>query len=134
MSQKLVVIAEYRDLSQAGLAQSNLKAQGIECYLADQYMVGINWLFSTALDRIKLKVPECDAVRAHEILCRFECASTEGLDNELPSEATCPHCGSTENITQNTTGKFAAITLLFSLPLFFFIKRNRCVECGHKWK
>jgi|LGVF01.2.fsa_nt_gb hypothetical protein len=134
MRQKLVVIAEYRDLAQASLAQSTLETQGIQCYLADQYRVGINWLYSTALDRIKLKVPECDAVWANEILCRFEHVYTEGLDNELAPEATCLHCGSTENITKNATRKLAAVSLLFSLTLFFFLKRKSCIECGNKLK
>lgn len=134
MSQRLVVIAEYRDLPQAGLAQSTLEAKGIQCYRADQYRVGIDWLFSTAPDRIKLKVPECDAVRANEILCRFEHILTEGSGMELASEEICSHCGSIGNINKNTTGKFAAVSLLLSLPLFFFVKRKNCVECGHKWK
>jgi hypothetical protein len=134
MSKKLVVIAEYRDLSQASLAKSTLESQGIPCYLADQYMVGINWLFSTELDQIKLKVSKCDAMRANDILCNFEHLSTEGLDYNLVTEAACPHCGSTENITQNATRKLAAVGLLFLLPLFFFLKRKSCIECGSKLK
>lgn len=135
MTDKLVVIAEFRDLPQAGLAQSTLEANGVQCFLENQYMVGVNWLYSTALGGIKLKVHARDAERANEILSSFEPGYTEGLDEEkIAPEATCPLCGSTKITTKNYTRKFAAISLLLSLPLFFFLKRNSCNECGHKWK
>lgn len=135
MADKLVILAEYRDLPQAGLAQSTLEAQGIQCFLDNQYMIGVNRLYSTALGGIKLKIHACDATRANEILCRFESVYAVGLDeDECAPEATCPCCGSAEIISRNYTRKFAAASLLFSLPIFFFLKRNSCKGCGHKWK
>jgi len=135
MDEKLVVIAEYRGLPQAGLAQSKLEANGVQSFLENQYMVGVNWLYSTAVGGIKLKVHEDDVPRANEILKTFEMGCSEELDEEtLTSEATCSVCGSSKIITKNYTRKFAAISLLLSLPLFFFLKRNSCQECGHKWK
>lgn len=135
MDEKLVVIAEYRDLPQAGLAQSTLEANGVPCFLENQYMVGVNWLYSTALGGIKLKVLEGDVPKAKGILQTFEAGCPEELDEEtLTPDANCPVCGSTKIITRNYTRKFAAISLLLSLPLFFFLKRNSCQECGHKWK
>jgi hypothetical protein len=135
MTEKTVVIAEYRDFPQAGLAQSTLEANGVQCFLDNQYMVGVNWLYSTALGGIKLKVHARDVARANEILSSFKPGYVEGVDKEkLAPETTCPICGSTKITTKNYTRKFAAISLLFSLPLFFFLKRNSCKECGHKWK
>jgi DNA-directed RNA polymerase subunit RPC12/RpoP len=135
MDDKLVVIAEYRDLPQAGLAQSTLEANGVQCFLENQYMVGVNWLYSTALGGIKLKVREGDVRQANEILKTFDVDCSEGADEEkLTPGAACPLCGSTKIITKNYTRKFAAISLLLSLPLFFFLKRNSCQECGHRWK
>jgi hypothetical protein len=135
MDEKLVVIAEYRDLPQAGLAQSTLEANGVPCFLENQYMVGVNWLYSAALGGLKLKVLEGDAPRANEILQTFEAGGSEGSNKEaFTPDTTCPCCGSSKIITRNYTRKFAAISLLLSLPLFFFLKRNSCQECGHKWK
>jgi hypothetical protein len=135
MAEKLVVIAEYRDLPQAGLAQSTLEANGVQCFLENQYMVGVNWLYSTALGGIKLKVHSRDVSRANEIFSNLKSGNVEGFSEEKTApEATCPFCGSTEIITKNYTRKFAAISLLLSLPFFFFLKRNSCKECGHNWK
>ena len=135
MGRKLLVIAEYRDLPQAGLAQSTLQAQGIRCHLENPHAVGVNRLYSKGLGGIKLKVHKCDAVRANEILCSFLPVYAEDMDErELALGAICPHCGSAEIITKNNTRKYAAISLLSSLSLFFFLKRYGCKECGHKWK
>ncbi|HBI14666.1 MAG TPA: DUF2007 domain-containing protein [Desulfobulbaceae bacterium] len=135
MDDNLVVIAEYRDLPQAGLAQSTLEENSVQCFLENQYMVGVNWLYSTALGGIKLKVREGDVPQAKEILKTFEVDCSEGAEEEKSNPAaTCPLCGSTKIITKNYTRKFAAISLLLSLPLFFFLKRNSCQDCGHRWK
>lgn len=95
---------------------------------------GVNWLFSTDLDQIKLKVCKGDAEKANEILCRFEPVYTKGLDNELGTEDACPHCGATTIINKNATRKLAAVSLLLLLPLYFFMKRKSCIECGSKLK
>jgi hypothetical protein len=111
MAEKLVVIAEYRDLPQAGLAQSTLEANGVQCFLENQYMVGVNWLYSTALGGIKLKVHSRDVSRANEIFSNLKSGNVEGFSEEKTApEATCPFCGSTEIITKNYTRKFAAIS------------------------
>jgi hypothetical protein len=57
-------------------------------------------------------------------------------DNQeaLLLESVCPKYGEPEVKTKNYTRKFAAISLLLSLPLFFFLKRFRCKNCGRRWK
>lgn len=136
MSQQLVTIAQYRDLPSAGLAQSILESEGITCFLDNQYMVGINWLYSNALGGVKLKVAESDAEKALRLLEDHEEPSqfVEQPEGDRPQDSTCPKCSGTEILTKNYTRKFAALNLLLGLPLFFFMKRYRCKTCGHKWK
>ena len=136
MSQQLVTIARYRDLPSAGLAQSILESAGIRCFLDNQFMVGINWLYSNALGGVKLQVMEQDAGRAIELLkvqSEPSISDEETEEDQLPTFA-CPECGGSEIRTINYTRKFAALSLLFSLPLPFFARRHVCKECGHKWK
>jgi predicted RNA-binding Zn-ribbon protein involved in translation (DUF1610 family) len=133
---KLVTIAQYRDVPLAGLAKSRLNSAGIECFLDNEFTIGINWLYSNALGGVKLKVFEADELAALEIITDEE--QTDPLpesasSDQLPSFA-CPKCGATEIETKNCTRKFAAISLLMSLPLFFFLKRYHCKQCGHEWK
>lgn len=134
MAGGLVTIAQYRDLPEAWLAKSKLEAAGITCYLDNEYTVGINWLYSNALGGVKLNVPEEYVEEAKAIIEEStETIVPEESDGLLPDSA-CPACGATEIETNNYTRKFAALTLLLSLPLFLFWKRSRCKRCGHQWK
>jgi len=136
MSQKLITIAQYRDLPQAGLDKSRLEAHGLACFLDNEFTIGVNWLYSTALGGVKLKVLEVDVSQAKQILQESYNGTTEAglVEEDLPLESACPSCGAAEIETRNYTRKFAAISLLLSLPLFFFLKRHRCKGCGHRWK
>lgn len=134
MAGGLVTIAQYRDLPEAGLAKSKLEAAGIPCFLDNEYTVGVNWLYSNALGGVKLKVPEEDAEEAKAIIEEIiEPIAPEESEGLLP-DSSCPACGATEIETRNYTRKFAALTLLISVPLFLFWKRYSCKSCGHRWK
>jgi hypothetical protein len=65
---ELIIIGQYRDLAEAQLARGLLESSGIECFLADDNLVGINWLLSNAVGNVKLQVREADAEAALEIL------------------------------------------------------------------
>jgi predicted RNA-binding Zn-ribbon protein involved in translation (DUF1610 family) len=136
MSQDLVVIARFRDLPVAGLAQSILEEAGIWCALDNQYTVGINWLYSNALGGVGLRVMAADAQRARELLrTRLDTTSpAEVADERTAAEPVCPRCGSRNIRSINDKRRFAALSLLLSLPLLVFGKRRCCEDCGYKWK
>lgn len=135
MEQRLVTIAQYQDLPSANIAQAKLESQGIISFLDNEYTIGMNWLYSNALGGVKLNVPEEFAKDAILIL-NENSGLPEAPDPEagLLSKSSCPKCGSTEIESKNFTRKFAALTLLLSLPLFFFLKRSTCRNCGYVWK
>lgn len=134
MSGGLVTIAHYRDVPEAGLAKSRLEGAGITCCLDNEYTVGANWLYSNAVGGVKLSVREEDAEEAKAIIEENpEAITSEESEGMLP-DSTCPVCGATEIETKNYTRKFAALTLLISLPLLLFWKRYSCKGCGHQWK
>ena len=135
MSQNLVIIARYRDLPQAGLDKSILEGQGIPCFLDNEFTVGVNWLYSTALGGVKLKVLEEDVDQAKELLeASSNINDSVVVEKDSPPEDTCPKCDSRQIRAINYTRKFAAVSLLLSLPFFFFMKRYCCSECGYRWK
>ncbi|WP_155877327.1 DUF2007 domain-containing protein [Desulfuromonas sp. AOP6] len=136
MAQHFVTIAQFRDLPSAGLAQSTLEAAGIQCFLDNQYTIGVNWLYSNALGGVKLRVAAADAKRAKELLqIHTETNEVERVhDEELLPASACPNCGATEIKTINYQRQFSAWSLLLGLPLLFFGKRYRCRKCDHKWK
>jgi Putative prokaryotic signal transducing protein len=63
-----VVLRRYRDMPTAFVEKSVLDATGIECFLQDDNVVRMDWLWSNAMGGIKLLVREKDAEEAETIL------------------------------------------------------------------
>ena len=61
-------IRRFRDLPEALLAKGGLESAGIECFLADDNMVRLDWFISNLLDGVKLLVNSGDAEDAVTVL------------------------------------------------------------------
>ncbi len=64
----LVVLRAFRDVPEALLAKGRLEASGIECFLADENMVRMDWFISNLLGGVKLMVQPSEFSRASRIL------------------------------------------------------------------
>ena len=64
----LVVLRAFRDVPEALLARGRLQASGIECFLADENMVRMDWFISNLLGGVKLLVQPSDFSQASRIL------------------------------------------------------------------
>src|ERR1700730_5484961 len=64
----LLTIRQFRDLPQALLAKSVLDSAGIECFLGDDNLIRMDWLWSNLLGGIKLRVRQEDALEASRLL------------------------------------------------------------------
>jgi hypothetical protein len=67
-TRNLVLLRRFRDIPEALLAKGKLDAFGIECFLADENMVRMDWLISNLLGGVKLLVEPSDFTRASRIL------------------------------------------------------------------
>jgi hypothetical protein len=65
---ELTTIRKFRDLPDAILAKGLLESAGIECYLADENIVRLDWFISNAIGNMRLQVKLADAETAIEIL------------------------------------------------------------------
>lgn len=79
----LLTIRQYRDLPQALLAKSVLESAGIECFLGDDNLIRMDWLWSNLLGGIKLRVRREDALVASRLL---EGGGSPRDDAEKPKE------------------------------------------------
>ena len=79
----LLTIRQYRDLPQALLAKSVLESAGIECFLGDDNLIRMDWLWSNLLGGIKLRVRQEDALVASRLL---EGGGSQRDDEEKPNE------------------------------------------------
>lgn len=65
---ELVTIRQFRDLPEALLAKGSLESAGIECFLADENLVRLDWFISNFIGGIKLNVHTADAENAQTLL------------------------------------------------------------------
>jgi hypothetical protein len=63
-----VVLRRYRDMPAAFVEKSVLEDAGIECFLQDDNVVRMDWLWSNAMGGIKLVVRQNDAEEAEKLL------------------------------------------------------------------
>ena len=79
---KIVTLRRFLYLPDALAAKSALESAGIECFLADENTVRIDWLWSNLLGGIKLWVKEKDAREADELLAQDFSQELEGGGGE----------------------------------------------------
>lgn len=133
----LVTIATFSHSLEASLVKARLESEGIFVFLADQYMVTMNWLYSNAIGGVRLQVPETEVERALQILAYephkeefHEAILTDSADHDR-----CPKCESINTEYHRFETRLVFLSwLLLSFPLPFFKRKWKCNDCGNTWK
>ena len=132
--QDLVTIEKFRDLPAALLAKGGLESAGIECFLADENIVRMDWFISNFIGGVKLQVHSEDVEAAREILSQPIPASfdVEGVGNY--EQPLCPHCQSLEIIFEGINEKVGYGTAGFlGFPIRLEKQMWKCHSCGYQW-
>jgi len=132
-SRQLVVLRRFRDLPSAFLFASVLNSAAVECFLADQHTIRMNWFLSNALGGIKLCVRKEEADIALDLLRQ---SVPEKFDVDEVGEyeqPRCPECQSLEVSFQglNKPADYTRTLLGGALPHHRSIWE--CDSCGHQW-
>jgi hypothetical protein len=81
----LVLLRRFRDLPEAMLAKGKLDSAGIDCFLADENMVRMDWFISNLLGGVKLLVDLEQFTDASRLLSESALyADEEGMDENTP--------------------------------------------------
>jgi DNA-directed RNA polymerase subunit M/transcription elongation factor TFIIS len=129
-----VVIRQYRDMPAALTDRMILETAGIDCYLYDENMVRLDWLYSNLLGGLKLVVRQGDAEDAEKALSgatneKFEVDGVGEYEQER-----CPDCGSMDVSYNELKKRIAgAGLLLFQIPIAMHQAGWNCHNCGHIW-
>ncbi len=132
-NQRFVVLRRFRDMPDAFLFGSILDSADIECYLADENTIRMDWFWSNFLGRIKLCVRKRDADTASSLLGQNvpEKFDVEGVGEY--QQPRCPKCRSLEVSFQglNRTVDYTSALLGGAWPLHRSLWE--CDACGHQW-
>lgn len=129
----LVTLRRFRDIPEALLAKGALESAGIECFLADDLTIRMDWLWSNALGGIKLCVKREEADIAAQLLDQ---GIPEGFDVTGVGEYKQPHCPNCQSldISFEDLNKQVAFTGVFlGVPVPLRRRRWKCQSCSHTW-
>lgn len=130
---QLVTIRQFRDLPEALLAKGFLESAGVECFLADDNIVRMDWFISNFVGGIKLQVHPADAEAALEVLNQPipEEFSFEGETKY--QQPRCPKCYSLDISFEGLNKEVAYTSAWLGVPIPLTQKSWKCLTCGRRW-
>jgi hypothetical protein len=136
MTSDFVTIATFNRPVEAHLAKTKLESEGIVCFVTDEQLVQVNWLFPHA-GGVKLKVPAEHSQRARDILRpKPRLVVVADKDALIPEgEMICPRCRSFDVYYHRFTHRLTALVAGFFGFLVPWLSRKWvCKQCGYEWK
>jgi hypothetical protein len=131
---ELVTVRQFRDLPEALLAKGSLESAGIECFLADENLVRLDWFISNFIGGIKLNVRARDAENAQQLLDEpiLEGLYVQGVG--LYEQPRCPQCRSLDVNFQELDRPIAYMTAFLRVPMPIQRPAWRCHSCDAEWE
>jgi Putative prokaryotic signal transducing protein len=129
-----VLLRRYRDLPEATIAKSVLESAGIDCVLADDNLIRLDWFYSNLVGGIKLLVHRRDRQTAETLLEQSvpEKFDVEGLgEYEQPR---CPRCKSMDVSFDGLNKPASYASLLIKVPIPIVDRGWKCHACGYMWE
>jgi hypothetical protein len=131
---ELVTIRQFRDLPEALLAKGSLESAGIECFLADENLVRLDWFISNFIGGIKLKVRPADEANARKLLDEpiLEGLYVQGIG--LYEQPRCPQCQSLDVNFQELDRPIAYMSAFLRVPMPVQRPAWHCHACDAEWE
>lgn len=131
---ELVTVRKFRDLPEALLAKGSLESAGIECFLADENLVRLDWFISNFIGGIKLSVKVADVANAREVLDEpiLEGLYVHGVG--LYEQPRCPECDSLDVSFQELDRPIAYVSAFLHIPIPLQRSAWRCRACTAEWE
>jgi len=131
---ELVTVRQFRDLPEALLAKGSLESAGIECFLADENLVRLDWFISNFIGGIKLNVRAQDAGNAQKLLDEpiLEGLYVQGVG--LYEQPRCPKCQSLDVNFQELDRPIAYMSAFLRVPMSVQRPGWRCHACNAEWE
>ncbi len=130
---ELVTVRQFRDLPEALLAKGSLESAGIECFLADDNLVRMDWFISNFIGGIKLNVRPADEANARTLLDEpiLEGLYVQGVG--LYEQPRCPQCRSLDVNFQELDHPIAYMSAFLRVPMPVQRPAWHCHACDAEW-
>lgn len=125
----LLTVRIFPNLIEANLFKLRLENEGIDCYLFDENIAGMDITYDVAIGGIKVKVNSSDTERVKEVLQKLE--AEQRAKNMFIK---CPVCESTEHYENFISVKGWWASFLAFLGSAYYRQTYKCKECGNEFK
>ena len=131
---ELVTVRQFRDLPEALLAKGSLESAGVECFLADENLVRLDWFISNFIGGIKLNVRPADEANARRLLDEpiLEGLYVQGVG--LYEQPRCPKCQSLDVNFQELDRPIAYMSAFLRVPMPVQKPAWHCQTCDAEWE
>jgi hypothetical protein len=131
--QNLVILRNFTDVRDADLARSVLDSAEIECFLFDENVIRMDWLWSNLLGGVKLVAKEVDAADALGLLDQTPTEKFHVTGIGEYEQPRCPQCDSLDVSFGGNGKRLSYITIALGVPLPVARSGWKCDSCGLKW-
>lgn len=135
MNNEATTIYTTYDVTEAGAIQSELEANGIRTFLADENIVGAHAFLANAVGGVKVQVAAGDEARAREILLERQQPRTPSTNPRIDTGwGVCPQCGGVNLMPFREALGWKGVLLLFGLLVVRPQSKLRCNSCEYEWR
>lgn len=131
----LVTIRQFRDLHEALLAQGTLQSAEIDCLIADDNMVRLDWFISNLLGGVKLRVRAEDVDAVREILEQEIPENFDAGEGGVYEQPHCPNCRSLDiSFQEFNKGVGLVSAYVVGIPVQIGSNKWKCNSCNREWQ
>jgi len=131
---RLRTVRQFRDLPEALLTKGLLESAGIECFLANENIVRMDWFISNFVGGIKLQVRPEDEQAALEVLEQPIPENFDFQGAEKYEQPRCPKCFSLDIAYENINKPIAYTSAYLGVPIPLKQNSWKCSTCGREWE
>ena len=133
-NQQLINIYSSTDIYEILLFKTFLEYHGIQVFIYDQFMGGINFQYAFAVGGIKLFVCYKNKLKCHKLLEIF-LKNPKYIKSNNDIKKLCPKCNSKSIIGyKDKLSILNSLSLLFlSFPMFIPTIGYHCIKCKNAW-
>jgi hypothetical protein len=132
---ELVTLNTFTSIFEANMFRSKLESEGIECFIDDENIGSMNFLYGSAVGGVKLKVRKSDYDKARKVLEESGQTIVEVEEEQNDDNPACPSCGSRNTEYAQVQRKFNVLSiLLLGFPILFPGHGYKCNDCNHEWE
>ena len=133
----LITIKSFDNAIEAHNLRNRLEVEGIEAFIYDEHLIGLNPLYSNAIGGVKVKITDSDIEKASLVLKAID--ENQYIENET-DVLICPNCQSNDINTNyrdfKNVGGFLSflVSIVFTVYPIFFKRKCKCNSCNFEFK